>query len=153
VSPLTHAGGTYTLLARMLSTPRIAVGRIGVIRFPAGHYAYVGSALGPGGLAARLRRYAAGPRRLHWHIDYLLQHAEVTGALICSDDRRLECRWAAWFDERAAATIDGFGASDCRCRGHLFNLGSKHAAEEIIGAAGLDLKADRIDRTEMMGDR
>ncbi len=51
-----------------------------------GVYAYVGSAFGPGGLAARLRRHLCGARRrLWWHIDRLLSSrgARVVGAFAC----------------------------------------------------------------------
>lgn len=44
------------------------------LRIGAGTYVYVGSACGPGGLAARLSRHLCGRRRrLHWHIDKLIE--------------------------------------------------------------------------------
>jgi hypothetical protein len=58
----------------------IRVGRLGKLGFDTGIYAYVGSALGPGGVAARLSRHIAGARKDRWHIDYLLGEGEVIGA-------------------------------------------------------------------------
>ncbi|PSP86054.1 DUF123 domain-containing protein [Halobacteriales archaeon QS_6_64_34] len=56
-------GGTYTLvLARDHSGP-IEVGALGAIDFPAGWYAYTGSALGSGGFS-RIDRHRAVARRL-----------------------------------------------------------------------------------------
>jgi sugar fermentation stimulation protein A len=75
-------------------------------------------------LAARLNRYASGAGRRHWHIDYLLPHARVLGALARAEPQRLECTWAAWANGQAQACIRRFGSSDCACPGHLFFLGS-----------------------------
>jgi len=49
--------GTYALLLKLDKQERITVGRLGTFDFPAGYYLYVGSALGPGGLQARLARH------------------------------------------------------------------------------------------------
>jgi Uri superfamily endonuclease len=115
------ARGSYLLVARLASPAEIAVGRLGTFRFPAGWYAYAGSALGPGGLRARLARHGRADKRLHWHIDYLLQMSVVEAAWYLASEDKLECAWAA-----ALASIPGhrqwpprFGASDCRCLGHL----------------------------------
>ncbi len=68
-------------------------GRLGgrSVELEPGVYAYVGSAFGPGGLAARLRRHLCGERRrLWWHIDWLLSSrgASVVGAFACPLDKR-----------------------------------------------------------------
>ena len=127
--------GTYILLLTLSAPATVAVGKLGQLDFETGRFAYVGSAFGPGGLAGRLGRYIEGPRRRHWHIDYLLEHAEGTGALVSSRAERFECRWAAWLESRAERTVDGFGSSDCRCRGHLFFLGDECRAQRTITAS------------------
>jgi sugar fermentation stimulation protein A len=144
--------GTYALLVRLDSDTDLEVGRIGRIQFRAGDHAYIGSALGSGGLAARLRRYSVGPPRLHWHIDYVLEHAEVVGALVREDSVRLECTWAKWFSVRCETEVEGFGSSDCRCASHLFLLGGHEAAEQILETAGLQLKAQFVERTLLTGE-
>jgi len=133
--------GTYILIINVPSPVDTTVGKLGKIAFPSGSYAYVGSALGPGGLAARLGRYNVGPNRKHWHINYLLDHAELVGVLFRSDDRRRECAWAGWVMERTPCFVLGFGSSDCRCESHLFFVGDDEKVEEISRAAGCELKA------------
>jgi|GEM_PF-3411524 len=41
--------GTYTLVVERTVSDAVAVGALGEVLFPAGWYAYVGSAFGPGG--------------------------------------------------------------------------------------------------------
>jgi Uri superfamily endonuclease len=119
--------GTYALALWLAQPATIAVGRLGEFTFPAGYYLYVGSALGPGGLKARLARHLrrqASDKRIHWHIDYLRERAAWVGAWAQASARRLECRWAAAVLRRPGAQVvaPGFGASDCRCRSHLVHL-------------------------------
>ena len=45
--------GTYLLILHLSAAARIEAGRLGRADLPAGCYAYCGSAMGPGGLAAR----------------------------------------------------------------------------------------------------
>jgi Uri superfamily endonuclease len=118
--PLTRPG-TYALIIT-LDRPRIIdVGRRGRFRFPAGFYLYVGSALGPGGLAGRLERHLRADKRLHWHVDYLLCRARVVQVWIAESAARRECDWAQAAMRLPEATIilPRFGASDCRCISHL----------------------------------
>jgi endonuclease-3 len=112
--------GTYTLLIGLDNPANMAVGALGEHRFPAGAYAYTGSAFGPGGFGRVDRHYelAAGDRTTrHWHIDYLLGHddASIRGD-VRSPGVDIECAVAADLPD---APIAGFGASDCNCRSHL----------------------------------
>ena len=116
--------GTYVLALR-LSLPRnLEIGKLGAVAFPAGWYLYAGSALGPGGLQARLgrhlRRLAAG-KRAHWHLDYFREQATWVCAWVRVSDERLECTWAERLRRLPGAEVvaPGFGASDCACRAHL----------------------------------
>jgi Uri superfamily endonuclease len=147
------ASGTYILLVEFSSTLATEIGRLGTIHFDAGMYWYVGSAFGPGGLAARLRRAALGPRRVHWHIDYVLTEIGVVGALVRAGDTRRECSWAHWVRERALGSVAGFGSSDCRCRSHFFFMGDGERTEEMLRAAGYDLKATYFDRRSLMAGK
>jgi Uri superfamily endonuclease len=80
-------------------------------------------------LAARLARHKAVSKKLRWHIDYFRQKASWAGAAVFPMDVG-ECRLAAL----AAAALDGriaalrFGASDCRCPGHLIVTQMRPAA-------------------------
>jgi Uri superfamily endonuclease len=143
--------GTYLLLIRLPELSHLKIGRTRFMNFDPGSYCYAGSALGPGGLAARLRRHAAGGGRKHWHIDYLLPHGRLVGALVLEDTSRLECAWASWVGRVANACIDGFGASDCKCNGHLFHLGARLEEFRFVKLAQQDLHARPISKNELNG--
>jgi Uri superfamily endonuclease len=118
--------GAYVLLLELPAAATLDVGRLGRATFEPGCYIYLGSALGPGGVAARLNRHLRTTKRTHWHIDYLAQVARVVAAgAVCAADRR-ECAWAHALQdlEGASAPVSGFGSSDCRngCRAHLWRL-------------------------------
>lgn len=127
VDALPRAAGSYGLLLAAPALANLAVGRRRYTLSP-GLYVYVGSALGPGGLAARVGRHRRGAARRHWHIDYLLPHVALLGVLVRQDPARLECVWAGALAAQAQAVIPGFGSSDCRCSGHLFHLGAADSA-------------------------
>jgi len=121
---VTNREGTYALLLRLDKPELIQVGRLGEFTFPAGWYVYVGSARGPGGLAARLarhRRRMADGKRLRWHVDYLLERARLVEVWSVVSDQRLECEWARVFADAPGGEIPvpRFGSSDCHCPAHL----------------------------------
>jgi Uri superfamily endonuclease len=88
----------------------------------AGFYVYVGSALGPGGLTARVARHLAADKKLRWHIDYLRTATQPVAVWYTLDPSRRECHWAEVLSCTTAVTVPltGFGASDCTCCSHLF---------------------------------
>ncbi|MEF8806603.1 GIY-YIG nuclease family protein [Natronomonas sp.] len=113
-------GGTYTLLVEVPEATTITVGALGDQQFPAGWFAYTGSAFGTGGFGRVDRHYelAAGERDTrHWHIDYLLGHPDsrIRGDVRTPDDD-VECAVASALPD---GPVDGFGASDCTCGSHL----------------------------------
>jgi Uri superfamily endonuclease len=115
--------GTYALFIELPRQQRIAVGRLGPLDLSAGIYLYAGSALGPGGLAARLGHHVTPAARPHWHIDHLRAVGVLRGIWYTADPRRLECAWSlAARALRGACCIAGFGASDCACPAHLVRL-------------------------------
>jgi Uri superfamily endonuclease len=125
--------GTYALVLHLEHREEIAVGKLGTFIFPAGYYLYVGSALGPGGLEARLARHRRRDKKLRWHVDYLLEHAQLVEVWsVASTDRR-ECLWAQAARKLPGSEIPvpGFGSSDCRCPSHLIYLAEKPTYEEF----------------------
>lgn len=142
--------GTY-LLILTLKEPKVGlkIGRKLQIDFEAGYYGYVGSALGGGGLASRLRRHASANKQNHWHIDYLLASASLKGALVKADKRRFECDWSAWINQRAIKTIGRFGSSDCPCSSHLFYLGDLSRTESLIELAQIELEGLFLDVVQL----
>jgi sugar fermentation stimulation protein A len=120
------------LLLRLKAARRLKVGRLGVLRLRPGWYTYVGSA--QRNLLARLRRHARRRKALHWHIDRLTQVATVVGAWLVPAPKCGECRLAAAL-ARGGEVVAGFGASDCRCRGHLIRFVRRSEVEEAVGSA------------------
>jgi Uri superfamily endonuclease len=118
--PLPSRPGTYALIFTTDADLEIQVGRLGQLHVRPGVYVYVGSAHGPGGLAARVLRHARTGKPLHWHVDYLREVVDLREVWYTVDPQRQECRWA-----KAIHAIGGvvpqerFGASDCSCPAHL----------------------------------
>jgi len=124
---MTAEPGVYQLLLHLPEPRRIQVGKLGVFDFPAGFYIYTGSALG--GLERRLARHRSRPAKLHWHIDYLLRHAQIERVDTYPTRERLECVLNRQVLARpdACVAVRGFGSSDCRCAAHLVYLGESEA--------------------------
>ena len=110
--------GVYIAVFRLLRRRRIQVGRLGQFLFEPGFYFYVGSA--QRNLSSRLARHARRRKPLHWHIDYLSCRATMIGAMTMSGPRTRECELAQELATRLELVVLRFGASDCRCPGHLF---------------------------------
>lgn len=130
--------GTYGLHMRLDRSRRLQIGRLGEFTFPPGDYVYVGSALGPGGLQARLNRHLRGDGRPHWHIDWLRAVSDIIGCWYQIDGLRLECSWSQVLaaEPGAGIPLPGFGASDCRsisgkCAAHLFLFDSGMLPERL----------------------
>ncbi|MGR9071827.1 MAG: GIY-YIG nuclease family protein [Gammaproteobacteria bacterium] len=119
---LKRSKGTYALLLYCAAERRLAVGRLGKTVIRPGYYLYVGSAFGPGGIAARTGRHLKTGKPLRWHIDYLREIARPVELWLTPDPVKREHQWARMLAETfgLSASIAGFGASDCRCPAHLF---------------------------------
>lgn len=127
-------GGTYTLVIDCPSGGTIEVGALGPIDFPAGSYAYTGSALGTGGFARidRHREIATGDRETrHWHIDYLLGDNGTTIDTVVTTAADIECAVAQHLLDAAGRRIGEFGCSDCGCETHLVADGDR---ERLVSA-------------------
>jgi Uri superfamily endonuclease len=111
--------GTYALVIITETKISLRAGGLGTHRLPPGYYVYVGSALN--GLSGRLKRHLRLEKKLHWHVDYLLQEAAVAQIWYTLGQDKLECRWNEIMMNLPGATssIRGFGASDCPCFSHL----------------------------------
>lgn len=119
---LPSAGGTYVLVLYLRKSAPARVGRLGIVAFKRGWYCYVGSAFGPGGLAARLKRHLVEEKKRHWHIDHLRALAMPKEIWISRADEPLEHAWAAVLMKSfpAVRPVYNFGCSDCSCPSHLF---------------------------------
>jgi Uri superfamily endonuclease len=121
---LPDAKGTYVLIAFAPRMKRLAIGRLGIYDLIPGFYAYVGSAFGPGGLRARLQHHLESVAQPHWHIDYLLGHAEPAEVWYALSGRKLEQDLAELLKQSPGfrMPIPRFGSSDYRRSrtSHLF---------------------------------
>ncbi len=131
----TSDGGLYLLGLELPAPTRLQAGRLARADLGPGAFIYVGRARR--NLSGRLRRHLGRSVRVFWHIDYL------------RPESRLRRIWVSlgFFDECRAVQmilrqhhgscipIPGFGASDCRCVGHLVRL-----------PAGFDFALDLGDR-------
>lgn len=119
VTQLPKTPGVYVLLLQVPQFyPQVQFGRFGCLDVAAGNYLYVGSARGPGGIAARVGRHLRSEKKPHWHIDYFPQRASA----VWVTETLAECACIDWLLARlpsAQRAWENFGASDCRCGGHL----------------------------------
>ena len=155
-SPAGRAGqlpstpGTYVLLLHLFRSASIHVGRLGIVTFPRGYYAYVGSAFGPGGVAARCRHHRLIADRPHWHIDYLRAATRLRQIWFSHDQQRREHQWSVLLGRSRGASLPlvGFGASDCGCSSHLFHFSSTPSFEGFRRRAYRELKGQTTIRVE-----
>ena len=127
--------GTYVLVLELERPVRLRIGRLGVFDLEAGWYSYVGSAFGPGGLAARVAHHLRPAERPRWHVDHLRRVAEPAEVYHAPGPDRFEHEWARELAERLTPSVARFGASDCRCRTHLFHA-ARRPGEVIFRFAG-----------------
>lgn len=129
---LPGAKGAYILFIRLDQPVAVPLGR-GVTELDHGHYAYCGSARGPGGLRARVGRHLSACKKRRWHVDHLTEAGAVEAVFLVPDgDGKKpvsECELVgAMLDIRGAAIGApgkgrGFGSSDCsHCAAHLVTL-------------------------------
>lgn len=101
---------------------RIKVAKLPEAHYPAGFYLYVGRA--KRGLRKRVDRHLRRDKKNFWHIDYFLREAGVMDVWIKLNSFD-ECRTVSQirkFSENSGIPQKKFGASDCRCPGHLVYL-------------------------------
>lgn len=123
--------GVYSLVIHVSRKRTINIGRLGGFIFPAGFYIYVGSA--QKNLERRVGRHLRREKKLHWHIDYLLRHARVTGVHTLAAKKHAECELSHKVENMKDAVIPvrGFGSSDCSCATHLYYF-KKDPSLEIL---------------------
>lgn len=125
--------GSYVLVMKLDTGRTIGIGARGDIEFPDGYYAYCGSALNS--LEARVARHLRAEKKIHWHVDYLLQYARIESVFVVKSPRRLECTTANDLS-RTFPPVPGFGCSDCRCGSHLFHHHGREALERRLEDMG-----------------
>jgi Uri superfamily endonuclease len=65
---------------------------------------------------------SANKKRTYWHIDTLIAAGQALEIWWHTAAERMECEWAATAARHAHSRPPCFGASDCRCKGHLLHF-------------------------------
>jgi Uri superfamily endonuclease len=135
---ITAESGTYALILFCSRAERVRIGKLGPLKLRRGFYVYVGSALGPGGVRARVAHHQKVSPRPHWHVDYLRFHTRLDGIWYSHDQVRREHQWARLIHTLRGASVPaaGFGSSDCRCETHLFFFKRRPSFHEFQQGAG-----------------
>ncbi len=117
---LDYDSGIYLLEIFLHKPKKIEIGKKGINTFPPGYYYYVGTA--QKNLQARIERHLSREKRYHWHIDYLLNEANLQEYFTWPVGPESECELASYLQEELSGEVivPGFGASDCDCESHLF---------------------------------
>lgn len=110
--------GSYCLIIKIKNGMDLKIGRKVKKYFPAGFYVYAGSAMN--NLDRRIARHLSSDKKIHWHIDYLLEYSQLVNIFRIESTVRLECWISNFIYLKSKATVmEGFGASDCSCKTHL----------------------------------
>ena len=117
---------SYQLFIKVTKEINLKVGKLGRFNFPVGYYVYTGSA--KKNIDKRIERHLNKKKKLHWHIDYLLNDDAVK-IIYTKKSQMTECS----LNKKTNGTIiiEGFGSSDCNlcCRSHLKYEGNLALAE------------------------
>ena len=111
-----------------------------------GIYAYVGSAWGPGGLLARVKRHLTKSfERPKWHVDYLTSKGRPLAAFLfpCVKEEELYELVSKHFKPAA----EGFGSTDTKHKTHLFVF-ERSELPRLLAAARSLRKTSQTSRHE-----
>ena len=120
--------GSYCLVLRIKKDIKIKIGKLGKILFKKGIYIYIGS--GMNNLIKRIERHLGknkkSKKRLHWHIDYLLQNkdTEIIDVFIKESTKKEEEIIANFVKKHSLGFIKNFGATDSKLKSHLYYVKS-----------------------------
>ena len=129
----TKEKGVYILILRMEKSETICIGKAGIFHFQKGFYAYVGSAMGPGGIRARVHHHLFSSAKPHWHMDYLKQKARIVEVWWAETKKKCEHDWATTIKKIPDSMLPamGFGSTDCQCPTHLHYFRKKPRLQEF----------------------
>jgi len=120
IKTLGGAKGAYLFVLQLGHSYQIKLTRKAPVTLTAGWYFYAGSAMGPGGLQARLKRHFKRDKKVHWHIDQLTKHAIRRFAYAVEDSCECDLVRILKKSGEYESALCGFGNSDCRtCDSHL----------------------------------
>ena len=146
---LTPAPGAYVIFMELAETLELRATSLGSAILAPGRYAYCGSAYGPGGLRARLRRHLRREKALRWHIDHLTAAGRIFALGLAPGGQ--ECALFEDLSRRPDVEVPlaGFGSSDCAsCPAHLLRIGRHFDARKLASAVEL-VWVDRSDTSDV----
>ncbi|MCK5238692.1 MAG: GIY-YIG nuclease family protein [Candidatus Thorarchaeota archaeon] len=139
--------GMYCLIISVRAKGKVNTASLGKIEFEKGYWLYIGSAQGTGStsLENRIRRHFRNEKKIHWHIDHLLEtNAKIIEAIWAETSEDMECVIAQHLEglEDFIWGPKGFGASDCTksCSSHLLYYQGKGKPLDQIETAFQHLK-------------
>ena len=111
---------SYQLFINVAKEIDLIIGKLGRFIFPIGSYVYTGSA--QKNMNKRIERHLSKNKKLHWHIDYLLNNDAVQ-IIDIKKSEIIECSLNQ--KTNGVIIIKGFGSSDCNlcCGSHLKYIG------------------------------
>lgn len=132
---LPECPGIYVVIGSLPNQLRLELGAFRDHLMDPGIYCYCGSAKGPGGLNARVRRHLNKMTKKFWHFDYLKENLEIKEVWWRIGKDRKECEIAQILASfhNARIPIRGFGSSDCKngCFSHLIYFEDMQIIDEI----------------------
>ncbi|QDU21738.1 GIY-YIG nuclease family protein [Urbifossiella limnaea] len=118
--------GTYVAFCRLPeAATAVRIGKLGTFDFPAGYYAYAGSAFGPGGVRKRTHRHLTTVTPRMWNLDHLKPLGTPVAVWWTLDRVKVEFAWAAILAALPGASYParGFGAADNpKAKAHLIRF-------------------------------
>jgi Uri superfamily endonuclease len=134
--------GAFVLLVEMAERLTVRLPGRPAASLAPGRYLYCGSAYGPGGLRARLKRHARRGKAIRWHVDRITEAGAILGAWVVPGGK--ECELTADLSD-LPVPIAGFGSTDCaRCRSHLLSWPEGAAPASLLCGRG---------RVRILGER
>lgn len=131
--------GTYCLIINKKKNSEAKIGAMGPINFKKGYYIYIGSAMNS--LIPRIKRHLSENKKIHWHIDYLLEEKStiIEEVIFNISENKIECELANLISKKGIE-IDEFGCSDCECNSHLIYFKNNKDCLKSVKSAYNNLK-------------
>ncbi|WP_368484239.1 GIY-YIG nuclease family protein [Thalassospira lucentensis] len=134
---LPKVAGAYVLVIELSADLILRNIRFAGTVLAKGTYLYCGSANGPGGIAARVKRHCKHDKKPHWHVDELTSSGagRVVSVLVvpCGDECGLRHRIEGAAHCAVTIPVPGFGSSDClNCASHLLRIAADNDVEWLF---------------------
>jgi Uri superfamily endonuclease len=107
--------GTYVVVYYLpKAASKLTIGALGVFDFPAGYYAYLGSAFGGGGVRKRTHRHLTETTPRKWNVDHLKPLCTPVAVWWTHDRDKAEFDWAEILGSMPGSSVPAprFGAAD-----------------------------------------